>query len=187
MPGLAGIYDPRAGAAHIESALQQMQQVLAIPNLDYAFQRMTGAGVGCLNVVRRGAAPTVARDAQHGIWLMLDGEIYSSAGPIDEGAAPQEATERDAVRACLAAYLDEGEEFVRRLNGQFNLIVYREIERTLLIATDRYGYRPLFLAQVGSRLLFATEMKAIIAAVDATPRVDEIGMFWLASSGFLFG
>ena len=30
-------------------------------------------------------------------------------------------------------------------------------------------------------------MKAIIAALDATPRVDEIGVFWLASSGFLFG
>src|SRR5262249_14547224 len=77
--------------------------------------------------------------------------------------------------------------FVQRLNGQFNLVIYRGATRSLLIATDRYGYRPLFWTQCGSRVLFATEMKAILAALDTTPPFDGIGILALLAHGQAFG
>jgi len=176
------MYDRRADAAHIDRVVRQMQRVLDVPSVTYTVQRAAGTGIGCVNVVRGTAGASVARDFQRGVWLMLDGEIYSA-----DGLRTGDVAEGDPAAVCLAGYLNEGEAFVRHLNGQFNLIVYHEVEGTLLIATDRYGYRPLFLAQEGSRLLFATEMKAIIVALEAVPRPDEIGVLWLAGAGRLFG
>jgi asparagine synthetase B (glutamine-hydrolysing) len=190
MPGLAGIYDPRAAALEIETILQRMHRVLDVSSVAYTVQGVTGKGVGCLNLVRgacRGRLPP-ARDEQCGVWLVLDGELYNAdelRGRLGPQVTAGEAA--DPAALCLALYLREGEAFVRRLNGQFNVVVYHETECVLKIATDRYGYRPLFVAPAGARVFFATEMKAIIAVLDATPSADPIGVLLLAGTGRLFG
>ncbi len=158
MPGVAGVYDLRSARAEIETLTERMGRVLDVPGIPYAVQRACSDGAGCVNVVRaahRGALQA-ARDTPRAVWLIFDGELYNA----DELRFPRGplAADDDAAALCLALYLSEGVRFVHRLNGQFNIVLFHEIDRTLVLVTDRHGYRPLFLAHSGSRLLFASEM-----------------------------
>lgn len=188
MSALAGVYDPGAEAADIERDLARMQHVLELPSLPLRVEIARAAGAGCvlLDHCAEHGASWVAHDDSRGLWLMFAGELYARdelRARLEDGA---ESSDSDA-RLCLQLYLRDGEDFVRHLNGHFTIIVYREAERRLAIATDPFGYRPLFLATCGSRLLFASEMKAILAAFDATPTVDAIGLLQLARQGWPLG
>ena len=64
-----------------------------------------------------------------------------------------------------------GEEGLARIAGQFALVLWDTQARRLVLARDRVGYAPLYIALVGERLLFASEYKALlaIAGVPARP------------------
>src|SRR5262249_5443570 len=64
---------------------------------------------------------------------------------------------------------------------------YDAAQARLSIATDRNGYRPLFLARRGSPVLFATALKAILAGLDLTPGIDGIGLLTAMRGGWPFG
>ena len=63
---------------------------------------------------------------------------------------------------CLHAYEEYGKEFVNSLNGSFVLAIYDIKRKKVIIANDRYGFRPLYYATSGGKLLFASEVKAIL-------------------------
>jgi len=61
-------------------------------------------------------------------------------------------------------YEEHGEEFVRRLTGMFALAVWDGRRRSLLLARDRLGIKPLFVAETRDYVLFASEIKGILAS-----------------------
>jgi asparagine synthase (glutamine-hydrolysing) len=74
---------------------------------------------------------------------------------------------------------------LRRLNGQFAFAIYDATEHTLFLARDRFGVRPLFYAQRGADIYFASEVKALLAHGDVDTAVDPAGLdevftFWAA-------
>jgi len=189
MPSLAGIYDLQKDSIETEATLAKMARVLDIPSIGYTVCTAVGRRAGCTNLLRPTANPRQpARDEEDGLWLMLDGELYNAdelrASLRERGVACDTG---DDAGLCLALYRTEGEGFVRRLNGQFNLAIYSEPKRVLVIANDRYAYRPLFIAESGPRFLFANEMKAIIAVLDQTPRVDGVGLLQIVREGTALG
>ena len=71
----------------------------------------------------------------------------------------------------------EGEDVAKVFNGHFAIVLFRRRPSRLTLISDRYGLRPIFVAERGSTVLFASEMKAI-AVVDPAPRrVDELAAF----------
>jgi asparagine synthase (glutamine-hydrolysing) len=190
MAGLAGLYDPRADAGAVDAVLARMARVVAQPSVPTAPRRAAGSRAGCVRYAGAcGAdADQPAVEERAGLWLMLDGELYNNEELRRflrrRGAA---AVAPGDAALCLALYRAEGESFVARLNGQFNLVIYRGSDQSLLIATDRYGYRPLFVSASGPRLLFASEMKAILAVLDATPALDGIGLLQFLRDGSAVG
>ena len=191
MPGLAGVYNPRANGEEIRRVLVRMRRVLDVPSIKYTVQVATGPGIGCLNFLRGNThRERPVSNEQHRIWLILEGELYNADELWKRAAADVDRTppeDGDNASLCLALYASAGASFVEGLNGQFNIVAYREPDRTLLIATDRYGYRPLFVAESGGQLLFATEMKAVISALDTTPRVDGLGILQIMGQRFALG
>ncbi len=141
-------------------------------------------GLACV-ALARGKATAGTDDG--GIRLLFDGELYDRETLLErlnKNVAVAVGTDADL---CLQLLLEEGDGFVERLNGQFNLIVYRAAQRRLSIATDRFAYRPLFFTQRGSRFLFATAMKAILAVIDKVPAVDGVGFLQLMRIGWPLG
>ncbi|MCK4378636.1 MAG: asparagine synthase (glutamine-hydrolyzing), partial [Deltaproteobacteria bacterium] len=81
-------------------------------------------------------------------------------------------------------YEEKGKDCLDELNGQFALAIYDERKKSLFLARDRMGIRPLFYTIHGGRLYFGSEVKAIFAADPNLPRaintevLQEIFTFW---------
>lgn len=72
-------------------------------------------------------------------------------------------TTNSAVEVLLHLYEEEGEEFVKQLNGQFAFALFDRKKSTMLLARDHSGINPLFYTVVDGFFIFASEMKAILA------------------------
>lgn len=69
-------------------------------------------------------------------------------------------------------YLEEGPDFVRRLNGIFALALWDTEKRELLLARDGCGIKPLYYTTTPRGLLFASELKALLCAPDTDRTLD---------------
>src|SRR5262249_49172684 len=66
---------------------------------------------------------------------------------------------------------------LERFNGQFAFALWDRARRTLVLARDRLGVRPLYVCEHGGRVAFASEVKAIFAGNPAVPRAfDPVGL-----------
>lgn len=101
--------------------------------------------------------------------LILNGEIYNYRELRSELTAKghQFRTESDS-EVLLAAYAEWGTESLPRLNGMFAFALWDDTERTLLLARDRVGIKPLYYAEPvndgSTSFVFASEIKAILAS-----------------------
>src|SRR5690606_14509750 len=66
----------------------------------------------------------------------------------------------------LHLYEEEGPRCLARMNGMFAFAIWDGQRRQLFVARDRMGIKPLYYAQVGSRFLFASEIKSLLAFRD---------------------
>jgi len=128
--------------------------------------------------------------------IVYNGEVYNT-----------EELRRDLLRAghrflthsdtevVLHAYAEYGPECVQRINGIFAFAVWEEKRRRLFLARDRIGVKPLFYKLHGGGLLFASELKTILAFPSVTAVLDAenaralimLGPGRLPGSGVLHG
>lgn len=109
--------------------------------------------------------------AASGVALAFDGRLDNRDELLrDLPAATSTAQDSACVLASYAAF---GHAFVGRLNGDYALAVFDPREPRLLLARDPVGVRPLYYACRGSRLIFGSEIKAILAHPDVSSRPDD--------------
>ena len=105
--------------------------------------------------------------------LAYNGELYNFAELRTELSARghqfRSGTDTEVVLAAFAAW---GPECVERFNGMFAFAAWDTVERTLLLARDRYGIKPLYYTLVGRTLLFASEVKAFLKHPAFSVRLD---------------
>lgn len=80
------------------------------------------------------------------------------------------------TEVLLALYQTEGIDGVRRTNGQFGYAVWDGAKRELLLHRDRLGVLPLYYYWDGKVFLFASEIKALLPAIEGGARVDEASL-----------
>lgn len=109
--------------------------------------------------------------------LTYCGEIYNFRALRTElsGRGHRFRTRSD-TEVVLRAYLEWGERCVERLEGMFAFAVWDARARTLFLARDRFGIKPLQYAQTPDGLVFGSEPKALIAHPDVRPVVDLDGL-----------
>ena len=97
------------------------------------------------------------------VWVTYNGEIYNHADvrPRLEGAGHAYRTRSD-TETIVHAYEQWGDDCVHRFRGMFAFGIWDARRRRLLLVRDRLGVKPLYWAHVGNRLLFASEIKAIL-------------------------
>ena len=74
------------------------------------------------------------------------------------------------------AYAEWGADCLQRLNGDFAFAVWDREEEELFLARDRFGVRPLFLAEFGGDFSFASEAKALLRHPEARRELDPAGL-----------
>jgi asparagine synthase (glutamine-hydrolysing) len=109
-----------------------------------------------------GQQPMLSTDGRYAI--VLNGEIYNHRQLRSELAAKgysfRTGSDTEIIPAALEAWgLAEG---LRRLRGMFALAIYDRRDRTLTLARDRFGIKPLYVAVSGPLVMFASEMKALL-------------------------
>lgn len=108
-------------------------------------------------------APQPIFNEDRTICIFMYGRTYDYQREVDEliRRGHRLTTGMDA-EFCLHSYEEYGKGFVNSLNGSFVLAIYDLKHRKVVIANDRFGYRPLYYAMSGDRLLIASEVKAIL-------------------------
>jgi asparagine synthase (glutamine-hydrolysing) len=176
MPNLVGIWNPELPADDIRRAVDAQVRRVRTALVEYREHRLSedGFGAGLLDHGILGNGPQPVHSPDGACSLFLDGGILNAdelrhqfrAKLPDRHVAPPELV--------LRLIESEGEDVVRLFNGHFAVVLFRRRPRRLTLISDRFGLRPLFVAERGRALLFGSEMKAI-AAIDPGPRrIDEI-------------
>jgi asparagine synthase (glutamine-hydrolysing) len=125
-----------------------------------------------------GAQPMANEDRT--VWTVFNGEIYNhrelrrqleARGHVFKG--------RSDTEVLPHLYEEEGAEFVSKLRGMFALAIYDTRARTLLLARDRFGIKPLFYAPGTERFMFASEIRALreLPGIDDRPDRQAISDF----------
>ena len=118
-------------------------------------------------------------DSQGRVWAAQNGEIYNFPQLRADLARRWPLRTHTDTELLPYLYREHGPGFVTRLKGMFACAVYDTADETLLLARDPLGVKPLYVAEVGDRVLFASELKALLCD-PALPRdldLDAFGRF----------
>ncbi len=87
------------------------------------------------------------------------------------------------TEVVLTAYIEWREESVLHLNGIFAFGIWENNSKTLYLARDRLGVKPLFYSKIGQNFIFGSEIKALLHFPEVEPIIDEQGLLELFSLG----
>jgi asparagine synthase (glutamine-hydrolysing) len=177
MCGIAGIVE-LGGDAISPPILQRMTDAIAHRGPDgegHWIEGPVGFGhrrLAIIDLSPGGHQPMISAD--HRYVISYNGEIYNFRELRAElQAAGYWFRSHSDTEVLLHALAHWGTDALTRLNGMFALALWDRKERKLLLARDRYGVKPLYVAVQGNRLLFASEQKAILAHPQFERRLDK--------------
>jgi asparagine synthase (glutamine-hydrolysing) len=120
------------------------------------------------------------------VWVLLNGEIYNYPELRPQLLARgHRLVTRSDTEAIVHLYEDYGEECFTHLRGMFAIALWDSRERKLLLARDRAGEKPLFYYRDNKRLLFGSELKAILAGPEVSVSMDPEALFDYFSFGYV--
>ncbi|MGB8294338.1 MAG: asparagine synthase (glutamine-hydrolyzing) [Polyangia bacterium] len=189
MCGIAGIVRLRDGGLPPDrAALQRMVGSLTHRGPDeLGLYRDPHAGLvhARLSIIdlASGQQPMASRDGS--LWLVFNGEVFNYLELRQELQSQGHTfrTQSD-TEVLLVAFEAWGEAAFERMNGQWAVALWNRQAERLVLARDRVGVRPLFVAEHAGSVYFASEVKAIFAAEPSFPRAfDPVGLaqtftFW---------
>ena len=107
------------------------------------------------------------------VWVVFNGEIYNF-GELHEDLVKKGHTfkTRSDTEVIVHLYEEEGEQCFEKLRGMFAIAIWDARNRKLVLARDRVGKKPLFYFYDGSRIAFASEMKAILEVPNVSRDID---------------
>lgn len=134
--------------------------------------------------IDRGAQPMTRVLDSHRFTIVYNGELYNTATLRDEltnkGACFQSHSDTEVI---LQGYIWEGPNFVKKLDGIFAFAIYDEEKKSLFLARDYFGVKPLFYTTLGDTFLFTSEEKGFYCHPDFSPVIDKQGLNEILSLG----
>ena len=185
MCGICGIYEWGLAEPEVTGSLiAAMRDEMAHRGPDDAgvyltADRRLGLGHRRLSIVdlsEAGRNPMTNEDGQ--VWITFNGEIYNHQPIRDRlvklGHIYRSRTDTETI---LHLYEEKGLDFVHELEGFFALALWDNRERKLALVRDRVGIKPLYYTVAGGRLIFASEIKAILAHPAISRDIDEEALY----------
>ena len=107
--------------------------------------------------------------------IVYNGELYNTDELRGELAADFEFATHSDTEVVLKSYVKWGDKCVERFNGIFAFAVYDESEHRVFLARDRIGVKPLFFFRGRDKMIFASEIQALLEHPDVPHEIDENG------------
>src|SRR3989454_9016529 len=191
MCGIVGIVqlDPRERVEEVR--LRRMRDILRHRGPDGAglwVEGPVGLGHRRLAIVDVAGGHQPMTNEDQTVWIVFNGEIYNHAALRPElQARGHRYRTRSDTETIIHLYEEEGERCVERLQGMFAFALWDRARGRLLLARDRLGIKPLYYACTGHELLFASEIKAILAARLIQPEFNEAVLPEFLATRFVAG
>ncbi|MFI6078770.1 asparagine synthase (glutamine-hydrolyzing) [Actinoplanes sp. NPDC051343] len=182
MCGIVGWVSYRRDLSHEGAVLRAMTATMSLRGPDaQGVWLSTHAGLGHRRLavidLETGAQPmTVEHDGATIAAITYSGEVYNYRELRDElrskGHQFRTASDTEVV---LHAYLEWGEDFVDRLNGMYAFGLWDPRQQALLLVRDRMGIKPLYYRPMSDGVVFASELKGLLAHPLVPAVVDSDG------------
>ncbi|MFO1395094.1 MAG: asparagine synthase (glutamine-hydrolyzing) [Steroidobacteraceae bacterium] len=187
MCGIAGVHFDARAAMPDPAVLERMVSAIHHRGPDGSgFHVEPGLGLGHARLsiidLAGGAQPVHNEDST--VWISYNGEVfnYLELREMLERRGHRFYTRTD-TEVIVHLYEELGDAFVQELNGQFAFALWDRSRRRLLLVRDRAGILPLYYARTADGVLFASEVKALLASGHVTVALDPNGLdeaftFW---------
>ncbi|MBI5649263.1 MAG: asparagine synthase (glutamine-hydrolyzing) [Chloroflexi bacterium] len=169
MCGICGIWNYKSREPVHRELLAAMTGTLVHRGPDaegFHFDDAHGLGLGfrrlaIIDLSPAGNQPMPNEDET--IWVVFNGEIYNFADlrPTLESRGHIFRSRAD-TEVIVHAYEERGAECIRDLNGMFAIALWDRRAQRLVLARDRLGKKPVYYYDDGARIIFASELKAIL-------------------------
>ncbi|HEY7180133.1 MAG TPA: asparagine synthase (glutamine-hydrolyzing) [Blastocatellia bacterium] len=128
-----------------------------------------------LDLSPAGHQPMSTRDGR--FWVVFNGEIYNfhelRRELIQSGETFDSHSDTEVLLRLYSLY---GADSLRRLRGMFAFAVWDERKQELFIARDRLGIKPLYYYAGDGKIIFASEVRAILATESAPRQIDPVAL-----------
>jgi len=175
MCGIAGIVDLDGGPVS-EDQVRAMCAALRHRGPDgEGVYLAPGAGLGMrrLSIIDLTTGDQPVHNEDGSAWVVFNGEIYNYKDlRRDLEARGHRFYTSSDTEPIIHLYEDRGAACVEALRGMFAFAVWDRSQKTLLLARDRLGIKPLYYTQIGRRLAFASELKALLQLPEVEARID---------------
>jgi len=177
MCGIVGIVKLNPREVVEETRLKLMRDVLRHRGPDgegLLVDGPVGLGHRRLSIVDVAGGHQPMPNEDETVWIVYNGEVYNHAAlrPGLEARGHRYRTRSD-TETIVHSYEEDGARCVERLQGMFAFALWDRPRGRLLLARDRLGIKPLYYARTDDELLFASEIKAILAARSRRPKLNE--------------
>jgi asparagine synthase (glutamine-hydrolysing) len=127
--------------------------------------------------VATGRQPVFNEDRS--IAVVFNGEIYNHRQLRSdlEAAGHRFYTHHSDTETLVHLYEEHGDDFLNRLNGMFAIALWDSRRRRLLLARDRAGVKPLYFARCAGQLVFASEIKSLLAHPDIARKPNYAALY----------
>jgi asparagine synthase (glutamine-hydrolysing) len=179
MCGICGVYGSLARAIG-PSAVREMTATMTHRGPDdegFFSEGPIAIGMRRLSIIDVAGGAQPQANEQGTVVVVLNGEIYNYRELREElaGLGHSFRTTSD-TEVLVHLYEQMGDRFVARLRGMFTLALWDRAQQRLLLARDRAGIKPLYLARVGDGLAFASEIKALLSLPAVGRAIDPTAL-----------
>lgn len=145
-----------------------------------------------LSILDLSAAGNQPMRGPDGSVICYNGEVYNFQAMRDglraAGHVFHSGTDTEVL---LAAHREQGDAAPEKFRGMFAYALWQPDRRELLLTRDHFGMKPLYVARVriagGETLVFASELRALLATGLVPRRLDRIGVDSYLWNGFVIG
>ena len=176
MCGIAGIYHIKTFEPVREDLLKAMTDALVHRGPDdegFYCSGPIGLGHRRLSIIDLADGHQPMTNEDRTVWVVFNGEIYNFTDlhGFLESKGHRFQTRSD-TEVIVHLYEEMGESCFGELRGMFSIAIWDDRKKKLILARDRVGKKPLYYYHDGSKLLFASEIKAILQVPGISRDID---------------
>ncbi len=191
MCGIAGVLSLSSQEFVDPGMLQSMVRQLHHRGPDgrgFFLDAQIGLGHSRLSIIDLDTGQQPIHNEDESIWVVFNGEIFNYKELTSElKSLGHRFYTRSDTEVIVHLYEQFGDDFATKLNGQFAIALWDKRNQRLVLVRDRPGIHPLFYKVEQERILFGSEIKAILPVMNDPPAMnlsvlDEIMTFWAPCS-----
>ncbi len=191
MCGIVGILEFGRDARASAPALREMCRVMAHRGPDddgFYTDGCLGIGMRRLSIVDLATGHQPISNEDGSLYIVFNGEIYNHRALREQLIARGHsyATHSD-TETIVHLFEEYGADCVQHLRGMFAFAIWNRNTKTLFIARDRLGIKPLYYKLTPERLLFGSEIKVVLAHGGVRPELNRAALPEFLAFGYLSG